>query len=73
MSQANDYKYILIDPFKMTTDRWNVALQERYGQCRKLPDGSIILKYRGSHPILFFGHTTYSNDEISAILEALED
>lgn len=57
----------------MSTKRWDAVVQKRYSHCCKLSDDRIILKYRGLHPILFFGYKTYSNDQIRAIIAADEE
>lgn len=62
-------KYIMIDPYEMTEARWNAVVQKNYSTCRKLSNGKIIIKYTGYHPILFFGYTTYTADEIQEIID----
>lgn len=39
---------------------------------RKHPDGRIVLKYSGYHPILFFGYKTYTAKEMADLLEKAE-
>lgn len=65
----NDYKYILVSPLEMTTERWDAVMQNKSFSCRKDSQGRLVLKYRGYHPILFFGYTTYTHDEIKEILD----
>lgn len=64
----NNYKYILVEPLDMTTQRWDSVVQSNSFTTRKLSDGRMILKYRGSYPILWYGYTTYTNDEILEII-----
>lgn len=67
---AGGFKHVIIDPYKMTTDRWSVVVQRSYKHCRRNKYGTkIIVKYKGMHPILFFGYTTYSDAEIKEIIE----
>lgn len=63
-------RYATIPAGEMTTDRWDVVMQDPSGARRSLDGSMVLVKWEGPTPAPLAGVTIYTHGEILGVMSS---